>query len=40
MNSTKSINSLEVAFHQRDEYVYSIVTNIVDNVCLYDARVK
>ena len=40
MVSGKSNNSLEVAFVQRDEYVYSIVQNLVDNVCLHDARTK
>ena len=40
MSSAKSNTSLEVAFAQRDEYVYSIVQNLVDNVCLHDARVK
>ena len=40
VTSIKSSNSLEVAFAQRDEYVYSIVQNMVDNVCLHAARVE
>lgn len=28
-----------MTFHALDQYVHSLVTNIVDNVCLYEARV-
>jgi hypothetical protein len=29
-----------VTFTALDQYVYSIVQNLVDNVCLHDARVR
>ena len=32
-------NSLEVTFANQDQYIYSVVQNMVDNVCLYEARV-
>lgn len=30
----------DVTFTALDQYVYSIVQNLVDNVCLHDARVR
>ena len=30
---------MEVTFAQQDQYIYSIVQNMVDNVCLHQARV-
>jgi hypothetical protein len=32
-------NSLEVTFANQDQYVYGVVQNMVDSVCLYEARV-
>ena len=32
-------NSLEVTFANQDQYIYTVVQNMVDNVCLYQARV-
>ena len=32
-------NSLEVTFVNQDQYIYSTVQNMVDNVCLHQARV-
>jgi hypothetical protein len=41
-NSLVYINNFpaDVTFTPLDQYVFSIVQNIVDNVCLHDARVK
>ena len=39
MSSMKSRESLEVTFQNQDQYIYSLTQNIVDNVCLYTARV-
>ena len=32
-------NSLEVTFANQDQYIYTVVQNMVDNVCLHQARV-